>query len=150
MIPIYLISHIHRVFSRPLHPGTANLFLTSPIIVSSKTDTIYAIVLCAVLGVAALVLCFTRYRSGNPFLAKQAIKLPTFRFRPYDSLPTENGAGVDHGDSPKVTPEPLVGWRYRLGILQNAVLVGLVFVHALILLTVGPQFLRIVLIGYWV
>jgi hypothetical protein len=107
-------------------------------------------VLCAVLGVAALVLCFTRYQSGSPFFAKQAIKLPTFRFRPYDSLPTENGNGVDHNDIPKAAPEALVGWRYRLGILQNAVLLALVFVHTLILLTVGPQLLRIVFIGYWV
>jgi len=83
-------------------------------------------------------------------LAKQAIKLPTFRFRPYDSLPTENGNGIDHGDIPKAAPEPLVGWRYRLGILQNAVLLALVFVHTLILLTLGLQFLRIVFIAYWV
>lgn len=133
-----------------MHPGLGNLSLSRPIKDSSKIDPIYAIVLCAVLGVAAIVLCFTRYQSGSPFFAKQAIKLPIFRFRPYDSLPTENGNGVDHEDIPKVNPEPLVGWRYRLGILQNAVLLALIFVHALILLTVGVQLLRIVFIAYWV
>jgi len=107
-------------------------------------------VFCTVLGVAALAICFTRYRSGDPFFANQAIKLPTFRFRPYDSLPTENGNGVGHSDAPKATLEPLVGWRYRLGIFQNALLLALVFVHSLILLTVGLQFLRIVFVAYWV
>jgi len=133
-----------------VHPGLGNLSLSPPLKYSSKIDTIYAIVLCVVLGVAAIALCFTRYQTGNPFFAKQAIKLPIFRFRPYDSLPTENGNGVDHDDVPKVTPEPLVGWRYRLGILQNAVLLALIFVHALILLTAGVQLLRIVFIAYWV
>ena len=133
-----------------MHPGLEKLSLSPAIKYSSKIDTIYAIVLCAVLGVAAIALCFTRYQSGSPFLAKHFIKLPTFRFRPYDSLPSENGNGVDHDDVPKVTPEPLVGWRYRLGILQNSVLLALIFVHALILLTIGVQLLQIMFIAYWV
>jgi len=47
-------------------------------------------------------------------------------------------------------PEPLQGWRMRMGVLQVAVLLALVASHVVLLLIKGPSFLGLVLIAYWV
>jgi hypothetical protein len=138
--------------SRPLSPGLHDLFLNSALAKPPVTDLTYAIIFLSALALSAFALCLTWYLSGQPFFANEALKLPRFRFRNYDSLPTEvaNGNGIDHGQSQNIAPEPLTGWRYRMGVFQNAVLLALIFVHALILVTDGPDFLRIVFIAYWV
>jgi hypothetical protein len=116
------------------------------------TDSIYAIIFLSALGLSVIGLCLTWYLSGQPILASEALKLPRFRFRAYDSLPTHvaNRNGIDLEEVKNIAPESLTGWRYRMGVLQNAVLLALVFVHVLILITAGPSFLRIVFIAYWV
>jgi hypothetical protein len=117
------------------------------------TDKAYAIVLISALGISVLMLCLSWYYSGDPIFAKDAIKLPRFRHRSYDSIPihAENGNGFDHRKiKENVVPEQLVGWRLRLGLLQNLMLLSLVIIHVLILVTSGPTVLRIVFVAYWV
>jgi hypothetical protein len=117
------------------------------------TDKAYAIVLISALGISVLMLCVLWYYSGDPIFAKDAIKLPRFRHRSYDSIPThaENGNGFDHRKRKEsIVPERLVGWRLRLGLLQSLVLLSLVIIHTLILVTSAPTVLRIVFVVYWV
>jgi hypothetical protein len=149
---LLILQSILTLISRPLSPGLHGLFLTSRLAKPVATDTIYAIIFLSALGLSVIGICLTWYLSGQPILASEALKLPRFRFRAYDSLPTHvgNGNGIDHEEVKNITPEPLTGWRYRMGVLQNAVLLALVFVHVLILITAGPTFLRIVFIAYWV
>jgi hypothetical protein len=90
--------------------------------------------------------------SKDPIFAKDVVKLPRFRFRQYDTLPThyENGNGYERPEIHYVMPEPLNGWRWGMGIALDFILLALVVVHTLILLSAGASFLRIVFIVYWV
>ena len=119
---------------------------------ATVTDKTYAGILVSALVVSVLILCTSYYVSRDPIFSKEAFKFPLFLLhRRYDSLPqhAQNGNGVHHKEK-KRNPEPLKGWRFRMGVLLNLVLVALVVVHALILVFSGPTLLRIVFIMYWV
>jgi hypothetical protein len=138
--------------SRPSHYNLDGLYLQVSSIVSSTSDRVYAIVFIAALGLSVLGLGLTWYLSGDPLFAKQVIRLPRFRFREYESLPTfanGNANGVNR-DEKSSALEELKGWRLRMGVLQGAVLLALTIVHTVILLQDGANFLRIVFIVYWV
>jgi len=116
------------------------------------TDKTYAIVFTSALGLSALSLFSSWFVSRDPIFAKDALKLPRFRPRGYESIltHTENGNGVVHGKKENAVPERLTGWRLRLGVLQSLVLMSLVAIHTVILVTDGVTFLRIVFVVYWV
>src|SRR5271156_6232784 len=111
----------------------------------SITDKAYALVFIIALAVSILILGVSRYVSGDALLAKHVVKVPRFRFRPYQVLPThvENGNGIGHSETRPKWLEPYTGWRWRMGVLLELVLVALVAVHAFILVTEGLNLLRI-------
>ena len=118
----------------------------------SITDKAYAIVFIIALAVSILILGISRYVSGDVLLAKDVVKVPRFRVRQYEVLPThvENGNGIGHSETKRKWLEPYTGWRWRMGVLLELVLIALVALHAFILVTEGLNILRIMFIVYWV
>ena len=118
---------------------------------TTVTDKTYAGIFTFALAISLVILCTSYYVSRDPIFPEETLKLPRFRHRDYDSLAqhAENGNGVDRKERKK-TPEPLKGWRFRMGVLLNFVLIALVVVHTIILDFSGPTVLRIVFIVYWV
>ena len=118
---------------------------------TNVTDKTYAGIFIFSLAFSLVILCTSHYVSRDPIFPKETLKLPRFRHRDYDSLDqhAQNGNGVDHKER-KRTPEALKGWRFRMGVLLNFVLIALVVVHTIILDLSGPTVLRIVFIVYWV
>jgi hypothetical protein len=117
----------------------------------SVADEVYAGVLLVAVGLSLLVLLVLRFVSKAPLFPEDVLKIPRFRSNGYDELPTvvENGS-VGQKEKPSFALEPLKGWRRRLGILQEAVLISLVVLHALTLVLNGATLLRIVFVVYWV
>ena len=146
------ISFQNSHFSAPAVDLLNNFIFESSLPELSTTDTAYAIVLISVVGLSVLLLSVLRFVSGDPIFSKPLFKLVGFRYQNYDSLPThiENGNGVDHRDAKVFAPEPLNGWRLRMGILQSLVLLALLIVHAVIFATSRANMLGIVLIVFWV
>lgn len=101
-----------------------------------------------------MILVLSRIISGKPIFEKEkTIKLPRFRVREYDSLPThvQNGNGIRHANEKTFRePEPLKGWRLRMGIAHTAVIASLVAIHVVIVITDGFTPLRIAFVVYWV
>jgi hypothetical protein len=120
----------------------------------SLADTTYAILLISALGLSVLILLASRLLSGDPIFTKETLKLPRFRVREYEALPThvQNGNGIGHAEEMQETKtvEPLVGWRLRMGIAHTAVIAGLLAIHVVILISDGPTALRITFVVYWV
>jgi len=118
---------------------------------ATVTDKTYAAIFVSALGISVLLLCVSYYISRDPVFPKDTLKLPRFRNRDYHSVAqhAENGNGVEIKER-KRTPEPFKGWRFRMGVLLNFVLIALVVVHTIILDLSGPTLLRIVFIVYWV
>jgi hypothetical protein len=106
------------------------------------------------LGLSVVILLASRLLSGDPIFTKEALKLPRFRVREYEALPThvQNGNGIGHAEEKQETKtvEPLVGWRLRMGIAHTAVIAGLLAIHVVILISDGPTALRITFVVYWV
>lgn len=140
--------------SRPSYQDVHHLFIESAIPLHSVTEKAYMIVFISALGLSALIICFKRIVSGNPFFPKGVVKMPRFRPpREYESLPThiENGSGIHAQDRGLLKAEPLLGWRLRMGILQSIVLLALTLVHAVILSQQDEiEFRRTVLVIFWV
>jgi hypothetical protein len=126
-------------------------------------DKAYFILLTCALGLSVGILFLSRILSGDPIVRKETIKLQRLRLLgEYESLPThvqngngthvQNGNGIGHAYNNKKTksPEPLAGWRLRMGILHTAVIASLVAIHVVILITDGVTPLRIAFVVYWV
>jgi hypothetical protein len=120
----------------------------------SLADKTYTILLICALGLSAIILLTARLLSGDPVFSKETIKLPRFRVREYEALPThiQNGNGIGHveGKQETKTVEPLLGWRLGMGIAHTAVIAGLLAIHVVILISDGPTTLRIAFVVYWV
>jgi len=113
----------------------------------SNTDRIWAIALLSILGASVLGLFITWLRYRDPIFASESIfKLPRY----HQIGETSNGFNGLHDLSEPKLPEPLQGWRLRLGILQLGVLIALLSSYIAFLLLNGPTFLNIVLTAYWV
>jgi len=139
--------------SRPAHYRVDTFFFQlSATAELSITDKAYAIVFIIGLAVSILILGISRYVSGDALLAKDVVKVPRFRVRQYEVLPThvENGNGIAHSETKRKWLEPYTGWRWRMGVLLELVLIALVALHAFILVTEGLNILRIMFIVYWV
>lgn len=119
--------------------------------VESIIDKTYAIVLASALCSSLLVIWLSDFVSRDPVIAKDAIKPPRFRLRERNGLETyiENENGVDYKKK-NATPEQLIGWRLRLGVIQSVVLFGLLSIHSFILVTEAYSVLRGVFVVYWV
>ena len=154
---VFRYAHSSQCFLNAVsHPAQHLRFVNSVIdsfhSKATVADKSYAGVFISALGISILILCASYYLSRDPIFPKDTLKLPRFRHRHYyDSVAqhAENGNGVEIKERKK-TPEPLKGWRFRMGILLNMVLIALVIVHTIILDLSGPTLLRIVFIVYWV
>src|SRR5579859_1248740 len=82
----------------PLNHGFHEFLSHTLILQQTRTDLVYGIVFLTALGVSLLTLFALWIRSGDPVFAKEAIKLPRFRFANggYDALSQheENGNGI--------------------------------------------------------
>ena len=140
------------VHSHPAqHVGFVKSVIDSFATRATVTDKTYATIFIAALAASVLILCTSYSISRDPIFPKNTLKLPRFRRRGYDLLAqfSENGNGVARKDR-KTNPEPLKGWRFRMGLLLNFVLIALVAIHTVILVFSGPTLLRIVFVVYWV
>jgi hypothetical protein len=100
-----------------------------------------------VLGLSLLGLFVTWFQCKDPILpTKSFLKLPQYH-RIGDG---SNGVNGVHEVPQLKKPEPLQGWRMRMGVLQVTVLLALVASHVVLLQINGPSFLGFVLIAYWV
>ena len=83
----------------------------------------YAIVFISALGLAALGLLVTWFRSRNPLFAREgSAKFSRWRAHAYEALPTDigNGSGIHHAKGSASKPETFRGWRWGMGVLLNA------------------------------
>jgi hypothetical protein len=119
---------------------------------SSITDRTYAISFTAVLGLSLLALGVTRYISQDPIFTRNAV----FKRAPYAHEGLEPLLANGHSENGSIAdrktphPEPLKGWRLRMGIFQGCFLLALVVAHSAILGLNGTSVLQLVFITYWV
>jgi len=136
------------------HFSWGSLANTTTAAESSLANKTYSILLLSALGLSVAILLLSWIISGDPVFGKEATQSPrTFRIHEYESLPThiQNGNGIGHAKEKKgKSPEPLLGWRLRMGILHAAVVAGLVAIHVAILITDGVRTLRLMFFIYWV
>lgn len=139
------------LISGSVHFGFQDVFQTS-LTAESLTDEVYAVAFTSILGLSALLLCAARYWSDDPIFPKKILKLPCFQCPDYDSVLTnaENVHEIGPIKTRNTAPEPLEGWRLRMGALQGVILLVLIAVHAAISVSDGPTLLRIMFIVYWV